>query len=171
MATIQTTRQHALRAAGEWSMRRVPENRYQSGAGFYITARIRHVIGAADRGRFAQLVIDTLLFYRRRGDILLGAFVVMPDHVHFVIRLREPLTLSRWLNRFKSYVATHFGAGPIWQAGCWSEMIVSSPFFWQKVRYIHNNPVKAGLVEKPEDWIWSSAVDYASAETSNRIDF
>jgi putative transposase len=152
-------------------MRRVPVNRAAPGRGFFVTARMKKKIADEDLGRFAQLVIDTLLFYRRRGDIILSAFVIMPDHVHFVIRLREHQTFSRWINSFKSYVATHYWAGPIWQVGCWTESLSSEALASQKVSYTHLNPVRAGYVERPEEWAWSSAVDYCSPETSDRIDF
>jgi hypothetical protein len=47
-----------------------------------------------------------------------------------------------------------------WEGGYHGEEIFSLPFFETKVKYIHENPVRAGIVEKPEDYILSSAGDF-----------
>jgi REP element-mobilizing transposase RayT len=49
----------------------------------------------------------------------------------------------------------------VWQDGYHPEMIYSNKFFFQKLNYIHMNPVKAGIVELPEDYYYSSARNYA----------
>ena len=53
----------------------------------------------------------------------------------------------------------------LWQDGYHPEMIESNKFFNQKLRYIHNNPVKELIVEKPEEYIFSSARNYAGFES------
>ena len=51
-----------------------------------------------------------------------------------------------------------------WTTSNHAELIYSQKFIEQKVNYIHNNPVKNGLVEKPEDYLYSSARNYADRE-------
>ncbi|HBG86792.1 MAG TPA: transposase, partial [Marinilabiliaceae bacterium] len=48
-----------------------------------------------------------------------------------------------------------------WQDSNHAEMIESNKFFDQKLNYIHNNPVDEQIVERPEDYLWSSARNYA----------
>jgi REP element-mobilizing transposase RayT len=52
----------------------------------------------------------------------------------------------------------------VWQDGSHPEAIYSDDFARQKIEYIHNNPVKAGLVSKAEDWSYSSARAYLLGE-------
>jgi hypothetical protein len=51
-------------------------------------------------------------------------------------------------------------AGPIWQERYFDTIIRQVRNFWQKLEYIHRNPVEAGLVRRPEEWRWSSYRHY-----------
>ena len=51
-----------------------------------------------------------------------------------------------------------------WQLGNHAEEIYSEKFLWSKIDYIHFNPVRAGLVSKPQDYIYSSASNYVDAK-------
>jgi putative transposase len=57
-------------------------------------------------------------------------------------------------------------ADPFWQARYYDFNVWSERKFVEKLRYIHRNPVKRGLVERPEDWAWSSFRHYLSGERS-----
>jgi hypothetical protein len=57
----------------------------------------------------------------------------------------------------------------VWQAGYHPEAIFSQDFAWQKIDYIHNNPVRAGLTAAPEDWQFSSARAYYLEEETYPI--
>ena len=151
-------------------MRRVPENRLINDVTFFVTTRLNTTQTTLNDEDAAQLTLDTLSFYRQRHEVEIYGFVVMPDHVHLVVKILPPVTLPRWMNRFKSYIARQLGKGPIWQKGYWSEVIPSMKFLEQKLNYIHANPVRAGLVEEIEDYPWSSAQDYYGEATSDRID-
>jgi len=151
-------------------MRRVPENRSVPDTTFFVTARLNATQAKLNENDAAQLILDTLSFYRRRGEIEVYGFVVMPDHVHLVVKILPPVILPRWMNRFKSYIARGLGKGPIWQRGYWSEVVSGIPFLEEKLRYIHENPVRAGLVQDTADYPWSSARDYHRQMTSDRID-
>lgn len=52
----------------------------------------------------------------------------------------------------------------VWQEGFHPKEISTEKELWQKIKYIHMNPVRKGLVEKPEDWKYSSARDYLTDE-------
>lgn len=53
----------------------------------------------------------------------------------------------------------------IWQTGNHAIELINKEFTWRKVLYIHDNPVRAGLVSRPEDWIYSSARNYMEIDS------
>ncbi len=115
----------------------------------------------ADSGN-ADIVIRALYYCRKAGWIHLLAFVVMPDHLHFIAVLLGEKTLSQLLHSIKSYSSKQINErlrkeGGNWQAGKWEFTIGSREVLLQKVAYIHNNPVRRGLLERPEDYPFSSA--------------
>jgi len=107
------------------------------------------------------LVLQDLRSIRNSHDFLLFSFVVMPDHLHLLCYPREAM-LSVILRDFKSKSAltlrkarrTH---GAIWQPRYFDSICRKVQDFWEKMDYIHLNPVRAGLAARPEDWPWSSA--------------
>ena len=152
-------------------MRQVPENRRWPGETFFVTGRLLSTHRDFSETPAAQLACATLQFYRQRGDIRLYGYVVMPDHLHLLIKMSELQTLSPFMNRFKSYIGHELHRGPIWQEGFWSEIIARRYLYYQKLNYIHRNPVEAGIAERPEDYPWSSAREYSLIHESTVIDY
>lgn len=81
----------------------------------------------------------------------------MPDHVHlFVAFAPGSLSLSDWMRALKRTLAKHWSArgveGPHWQKGFFDHVLRSEESFEQKWRYVFQNPVRAGLVTKAEEW-------------------
>jgi putative transposase len=112
--------------------------------------------------RMARLLIDVLYHYRSAHKFALHEFVVMPDHLHILITVGSELTIERAVQLIKggfSYRASRDFQlqGAIWQRGFSEVRILSSEAFRAKCMYIHDNPVRAGLVTPPEQWEYSSA--------------
>jgi putative transposase len=110
---------------------------------------------------FAELLLETIFFYRSQGRFRLHAFVIMPNHFHLVITPGEESTLERSLQVVKggfSYrVRTELGRHmEIWQRGFTDRRIRDSAECAAIVRYIHENPVKANLVQKAVEFPYSS---------------
>lgn len=85
-----------------------------------------------------------------------------------VISLRGNL-LAGLMRDFKKFTTQKtikdiVGGGKIWQDRYDRQVIYTEKVLTRKIDYIHHNPVKAGLVDKPEDWYYSSAADYAGRE-------
>jgi putative transposase len=101
---------------------------------------------------------------RRQYRFSVTAYVVMPEHVHLLVSEPERATLGVALQALKQSVARRLvGKGEhFWQARYYDFNVWSRRKRIEKVRYIHRNPVKRGLVEKPEDWRWSSFNHYAT---------
>jgi len=90
----------------------------------------------------------------------LHSFVVMPNHVHLLVTSRVPN--ARWLGPLKGFTGAMANraltrAGPFWQGESYDHLVRDGKEFDRIRRYIGNNPVRAGLVTRPEDWPWSSA--------------
>lgn len=126
----------------------------QSDALFFVTTNTknRHTIFA--NPAYAREAIETL--YRLQGlyPFFIHGFVVMPDHVHLLLFVTEHVCISTIMKQYKSGVAFNIGKGPIWQPRFHIRLPENAGAILQ---YIHNNPVKAGLVKHPEEYPWSSA--------------
>jgi len=96
----------------------------------------------------------------------LFAYVLMPDHVHLLLLLPEQLTLEKLMNHVngassrKVNDALGTTGNKLWQGG-FHDVFLREPIdFAIKVNYIHNNPVKAGIVQRSDEYIYSSAKYY-----------
>ena len=103
---------------------------------------------------------------RRHYDFYVVGYVVMPEHVHLLISEPERGTLASAVQAIKQSVARRLiGDNPhFWQARYYDFNVWTRKKRVEKLKYIHRNPVKRGLVEKPEDWRWSSFRNYATGE-------
>src|SRR5579885_493121 len=92
------------------------------------------------------------------------AYVIMPEHVHLLLSEPERGILSDALKSLKQGVSRRLigKAQHFWQKRYYDFNIRNYPQFIEKVKYIHRNPVKRGLCERPEDWEWSSFRHYAT---------
>jgi REP element-mobilizing transposase RayT len=108
-----------------------------------------------------QILIDTLLYMDSCRKIALGAFVVMPDHYHWVAVLERDSDLGQIMKSIGSYSARHINralsrSGKVWQEGYYERAIRNSENVQAVFDYIHQNPVRKGLVGRAEDWPYSS---------------
>ena len=88
----------------------------------------------------------------------------MPEHVHLLLREPQRDTLADALKSLKQGVSRRLigEAEHFWQKRYYDFNIRNYPQLVEKLRYIHRNPVKAGLCERPEDWESSSFRHYAT---------
>lgn len=115
---------------------------------------------------------------RRKG--VCSAFVIMPNHVHAIFWFPVPRQLSGFMDKWKELSSRKIAAAyqkhfpeywssageetAVWQARYYGFNLFSDRKFNEKVEYIHNNPVRAGLVKVQSDWKWSSARFYQLGE-------
>lgn len=110
----------------------------------------------------ARLFLDSLFHYRDEGNFKLHAFVLMPDHFHLLLTPSPQITLERAMqlikggssHRVKQELGYKF---PLWQTGFDDHRIRSRKDFEEHVRYIHDNPVEAGLAASAASYAYSSA--------------
>ena len=110
-------------------------------------------------------VIQTALLKDYASMFRLWAYVVMANHVHVLLKPRLQFSLELITQRLKGYTALEANrilgrtGETFWQDECFDHWPRDQDEFFRIVDYIENNPVKAGLVDRPEDWIWSSAAE------------
>jgi putative transposase len=113
--------------------------------------------------RIADSTIKCLLDLRERYKFNLYQYCLMPDHLHTVIGIGDSdMTLSRICGDFKSISTKEFWKfykGKLWQRQFHEHVIRNEEDFWECVKYIRLNPVRKGLVENWQDWIYSGNPD------------
>ena len=103
-------------------------------------------------------------------NIFLSAYCLMDNHVHLLIcsGLQEMSEALKWINiKFASYYNYKYQrAGHVFQGRFRSETIDTEEYFLQVIRYIHNNPIKAKIVEDAQSYEWSSYSYYIGNKNS-----
>jgi putative transposase len=100
--------------------------------------------------------------FRVQFGLYVFGYVVMPEHVHLLLSEPAGVPLARALHAIKLSMSKLSKEHPFWQARYYDFNVFSYRKQIEKLKYIHRNPVKRGLVEKPEDWEWSSFRHYAA---------
>jgi len=104
---------------------------------------------------------------RVRYRFCVAGYVVMPEHVHLLMTEPERGNLASAVQAIKQSIARKLIAGRehFWQARYYDFNVFTSKKRIEKLKYIHRNPVKRGLVERPQDWAWSSFRHYVTGES------
>ncbi len=111
---------------------------------------------------YARLFLQTLYRYRRGGRYQLHAFVVMPEHVHLLLTPAHDVTLEHAIQLIKGGYSHALGSTlgrkrEIWQRGFTDHRIRDDRDFMNHVNYIHQNPVRRGIVYDPSEYRYCSA--------------
>ena len=131
-----------------------------------------------------QIVFDSWNYLAAHNRMQFFGYVIMENHLHLIAKSSD---LAKEAGDFKSFTARKIvdrltaihatslleqlawlkpahksdRAYQVWQEGCHPEQIQSDEMMWQKLEYIHMNPVKRGYVDDPLHWRYSSARNYA----------
>lgn len=127
---------------------------------YSVTATTR-ARGAVLDDSAAQRIVESIQWLRRNERALIFGFVVMPDHVHVLLLPRRG-TLPDVMRSFKGFTgrAIQMLSGSertLWQPGYFDHAIASPAEAWGAKRYIEDNPVRAGIVERASEYRFSSA--------------
>lgn len=156
---------------------------------YFVTFTVVSWIDAFIRQEYRDIIYDSLIYCQQEKDLEVYGFCMMPSHLHLIIGTEKGV-LSDIVRDFKAYTSRHMRKAieehyeesrkewMMWmmkRAGLKNERNKDWQFWQQhnhpielnnhrialqRLDYIHNNPVVSGFVEKAEDWVHSSAVDY-----------
>ena len=139
--------------------------RYQQCGDFhFLTFSCYHRRAYLETAAARDLFEAALEKVRNKYRLAVAGYVVMPEHVHLLVSEPRTATLARAVQALKLSVARRRTERPFWQVRYYDFNVHSSNKVSEKLRYMHRNPVKRRLVNKPEDWAWSSYRHYANGE-------
>jgi len=153
---------------------------------FFVTTTVVRFLPIFKNQCFCDILIDNIKYYQRKYMFDILAYVIMPSHFHWILEVNPNLgTVSDIMRDIKKFTAWQIfdkakeekqfelerifreeaqgildQERKLWMKRFDDEVIRNDKMFWNKLFYIHNNPVEAGLVSRPEDYEYSSARNY-----------
>jgi REP element-mobilizing transposase RayT len=156
----------------------------------FITFSVVNWIDALTRVEYKEIILESLQYCSKEKGLILHAWVIMSNHVHLIISAKEGHTISDILRDCKKFtskqIVTAIKANPkesrkdwmvwmferagqrnsnnkdfqFWQQDNHPIELSSHTIKQQRLDYLHENPVRAGIVYEPQEYIYSSGVDY-----------
>lgn len=158
-------------------------------APYFITCTVIKWIDLFTRIDYRDVIVDSLNYCIKEKYLAIYAWVIMSNHIHLTVQCNPPGNMSNFLRDFKKFTSKKFintieninESRMEWLLDkfafeakrtrraenykIWMDdnhaIDLTNIDIMEKIEYIHNNPVKAGIVDRPEDYIYSSARDYA----------
>jgi len=144
----------------------------QSGQSRFLTLSCYHRKVGFNSPDACDLFIQCLEDMRRRFALCIYGYAVMPEHVHLLISEPEDAPVADAIHFLKLSFAKRLRSqrpatesGSFWQKRYYDRNVRDAQEFTVKLRYLHRNPVKRGLVREPAEWKWSSFRHYALRES------
>jgi REP element-mobilizing transposase RayT len=166
---------------------------------YFVTITSVDWVDVFTRLNHKMTIVDSLRYCQKHKGLEIYAYVLMPSHLHMMCRAKEGFELANIMRDFKKFTSKkiiqniveepesrrewllglfskaceHLKRGQdykVWQDGYHAEEISTNKFIYQKLNYIHDNPVKDRVVENPEDYLFSSARNYADMESFLEIE-
>jgi putative transposase len=158
---------------------------------YFVTFTVIHWLDVFIRQEYRDIFLDSIKFCQRNKGLELCAYCIMSSHVHLIIGRNKGQSLQGIIRDIKKFTSVKIieaisnnqhESRRAWLMGFFARAGERNPNnttyqFWQqhshpielntnsivdqKLDYIHNNPVKAGIVLSPEDYLYSSAMNYA----------
>ena len=136
---------------------------WYEGAAYHITARGNHrndIFRDDEDFQYYLTVIEEALLYYGINNYQLICYCLMDNHVHLMIKT-DNKPLANLISRISSIYTKYFNKkyhyiGHLFQDRYYSELIEDDKQMLETSRYVHLNPVRAKMVEKPEEYKWSS---------------
>jgi REP element-mobilizing transposase RayT len=162
---------------------------------YFITITTVGWIDVFTRKKQKLQIIDSLKYCQQNKGLVIFAYCLMPSHLHIICKADDGCNLSDILRDFKKHTSKqiikqikeepesrrewmldYFANAckhlkreqeyKVWQDGNQAKEIYGSKFLYEKLNYIHQNPVEDLIVENPEDYLFSSARNYAGLDNN-----
>jgi putative transposase len=156
---------------------------------YFLTLTVVGWIDAFTRKNHKMIIVESLKYCQQNKGLVIFGWCLMPSHMHLIARAEGEATMSEISRDFKKFTARKIIAQiqgepesrrewmlsyfehaekhlkriekfKFWQDGNQAKEIYSKEFFYEKLAYIHNNPVEEMIVSKPEEYVFSSARNY-----------
>ena len=166
---------------------------HESEMAYFLTMTVVGWIDIFTRKNHKLTVVNSLQYCQKHKGLEIFAWCLMPSHLHLIARassrqnlpsivrdfkkftsrkivnqiIEEPESRREWVLRYFEYAGKHIKRiekHKFWQDGNHAEIIYSPAFFYNKLDYIHRNPVLEMIVSKEEDYLFSSARNYADLD-------
>ncbi len=166
---------------------------------YYLTFSTVEWLDVFTKKSYKDVLVDSLAYCRKEKGLELFSWCLMSNHIHLVARAKEGFKMSGILRDFKKYTSktilkkiqeepesrrswllsvmresaiknSKVQAYQLWRNDNHPILLYTTEVIQQKVNYIHQNPVKAGIVGNVEDYLFSSARNYAALESVLEID-
>jgi len=165
----------------------------------FITFAVSEWVDVFTRIEYRDIVLDSIRFCQKEKGMLLNAWCIMSNHLHLMLSAKNN-DLSDILRDFKKFTSKEIIKAiennskesrrewmlkifkeegeknsrntihQFWRQDNHPIELYSPAFIVQKLNYIYNNPVEAGIVDKPEEYLYSSARDYFHAKKCGLLD-
>ncbi len=163
---------------------------YEDGHLYYVTTVTQNCLPIFTSASFVIPLFDSLNFYQYQLAIWIVGYVVMPDHIHLLLWPQGEHTVSDFMRDFKGFTAKRIARQAraeerdewvkvfeksaentpnsikVWQDDFWDKAIFRVRFLREKLNYMHRNPLRAGLVDSPEEYPYSSYRNYTQDDQS-----
>jgi REP element-mobilizing transposase RayT len=157
-------------------------NPTEPGVCVFATTAVLDYVPVFFQDRLAQLAIQVMSRVHRKHRSQLHAFVVMPEHLHFMSTMPQHMNSIQFVGDLKTKIAeailpelddttrarfsmqTGLNRRVFWKRSFRGFEVEGQDIFLQKANYIHLNPVRRGLVSYSEDYPWSSARLYLAGK-------
>lgn len=161
---------------------------------YFLTFTVVNWVDLFTRPLYKELVIDSLRFCQQKKGLELFAYCLMTNHLHLIARAKEGASLSDFVRDFKKFTSRNLFQAmhanqqesrrkwlawiftsegqfqpdntfvAVWQKGSHAVELTTEAMARQRLEYIHQNPVRAGICYRPEEYVYSSAAQYAGLE-------
>jgi REP element-mobilizing transposase RayT len=167
---------------------------------YFITDTVVDWVDIFTRPLYKYIILEALQYCQQQKGLIIHAWVLMSNHLHTIVSCEENLKIGDIWRDFKKFTSKKILATlknditesrrewmldrfefrarndmrikqyKFWQDGNGEQLIFSVDYLQQKLNYIHNNPVTAEYVNNPEEFRFSSAIDYAGGEGLLRVE-
>jgi len=161
---------------------------------YFLTLTVVNWIDVFTRKNHRDAIISCLKYCQKEKGLIIFAYCIMSNHIHLIANAEEPFLLKDTIRDFKKFTSKKIVAQiqnetesrrewmlklfeeeaepskrhnyyKFWQEGNHAIELFSEKFVWDKINYIHNNPVETGLVKQAHEWVYSSASNYQKLES------
>jgi len=134
------------------------------GIPYHVTHRGNHREAILSDDECRAIYVSIMRQWQHRTNVQVAAFVLMPNHVHFICVSPTETALSRWIQHghreYSKWLNTERGAGGHNWEGRFFSVPMDDEHCLNALRYVEQNPVAARMVQRAWDWRWSSAAHH-----------